>query len=62
MTTLNIHALKRLEEKINERLAKIKDDAFDSTEFSQFTRYAGLRQGLNLALSLCEEVEKELNS
>lgn len=62
MTTLNIRALQRLEEKLKEELAKIKDDAFDSSEFSQFKRYVGLRDGLRLALALCEEVEKEINS
>lgn len=62
MTTLNIRALQRAEEKIKERLAQIKDDAFDSTEFSDFKKYVGLRDGLNLALSLLEEVEQELNS
>lgn len=62
MSTLNLRALQRLEEKLKEELAKIKDDAFDSSEFSQFKRYVGLRDGLRLALELCGEVEKEINS
>ncbi len=62
MTTLNIRALQKLEEKINERLAQIKDEAFSSKEFNDFKRYVGLRDGLQLALHLCEEVEREINS
>lgn len=62
MSTLNIRALQRAEEKIKESLARIKDDAMDSTGFSDFKKYVGLRDGLKLALSILEEVESELNS
>lgn len=61
-TTLNIAALRRVQVKINERLEKIKEEAFEAEEFNAFKRYAGMRDGLNLALHLCEEVETELNS
>lgn len=62
MTTLNIRALQRLAEKINAELDKIREDAFASSEFTQFKTYVGKRDGLRLALELCEEVEKEINS
>lgn len=62
MTTLNIRALQRLEEKIQQRLEIFKEEVFDSQDFPQFTRYQGFRNGLTLALDLCREVEQEINS
>lgn len=62
MTTLNLRALQRLEEKLKEELAQIHEHVFASSEFSQFKTYAGKRDGLRRALELCEEVEKEINS
>jgi hypothetical protein len=60
MTTLNIRALQRAKEKIEERLAKIKEEAFLSTEFPEFKKYVGIRDGLQLALHLIEETDSEL--
>jgi hypothetical protein len=62
MTTLNIRALQLLAQKINERLEMFKEEVFDSQEFHKFKEYCGKRDGLRLALALCEEVEKEINS
>lgn len=62
MTTLNIRALQVLEGKIKKRLEQIKEEAFDSSEFSDFKKYVGVRDGLILALGDIAEVEKELNS
>lgn len=61
-TTLNIASLRRVQAKINERIEKIKGEAFESDSFPDFKRYVGMRDGLSLALHLCEEVETELNS
>ena len=62
MSTLNFRALERLEEKLKERLAAIKEDAFDSSEFADFKRYVGMRDGLNLALELVRETDQEMQS
>ncbi len=60
MTTLNIRALQRAKEKIEERLAKIKEEAFQATEFTDFKKYVGIRDGLQLALQDIEETDSEL--
>jgi phage gpG-like protein len=61
-TTLNIRALHKLAEKINERLEIFREEVFQSEDFPKFKEYSGRREGLMLALHLCEEVEKELNA
>lgn len=62
MSTLNLRALERVEEKLKERLARIKEEAFDSSEFADFKRYVGMREGLQLALDLVKETEQEMQS
>ena len=62
MTTLNTRAIQLLAQKINERLAQFNEEAFSSSEFTQFKEYCGKRDGLRLALDLCEEVEQEINA
>lgn len=62
MSTLNLRALERVEEKLKERLARIKEEAFDSSEFADFKRYVGMRDGLRLALDLVKETEQEMQS
>ncbi|HEY6861685.1 MAG TPA: hypothetical protein VI358_18110 [Pseudolabrys sp.] len=61
MQTLDIRALQKLREKINERLAMFREEVFNSDDFPKFKEYCGKRDGLTLALHLCEEVEKDLN-
>jgi hypothetical protein len=62
MTTLNIRALHKAAEKIKERLDLFREEVFQSEDFPKFREYCGKRDGLQLALHLLEEVEKELNS
>ncbi len=60
--TLDIRALRKAAEKIHERLEIFREEVFQSEDFQKFKEYCGKRDGLQLALHLLEEVEKELNA
>ncbi len=59
--TLSIFSLRKVEQKIKDRLLRIKDEAFSSSNFDDFKQYVGVKDGLEVALFILEEVEKEIN-
>jgi hypothetical protein len=61
MQTFNTRSLQMLAEKIKQKRAIFAEECFDG-DVASFPRFKGLREGLQIALDLIEDVEKEMNS